>query len=181
MKYIELVERRRALQNPRYKTLADVRFDWDLVTPLQKLSRAPDGPVLLFNNWFDAASAVRLREQLHLGYMPGIPTNRVIDLALSELGLTRQDVYMTQAFHLLPSDRRAGARITSSDVDESFTQVTCHELRDRPVIALGGVARQACERHGIHSIPVVHPSARGPGMTYARKAELLASAIRRAT
>lgn len=180
MDYEQLLERRRALRNPKFKTLADVGFDWDVVTPLQRLSRAPHGPVLLFNNWFDAESAVRLRDQLHRGYMPGIPTNRVIDLALSAVGLSREDVYMTQAFHLLPVDQRSGARITFAEIDDSFESVTIHELRGRPVIALGDKAQAACGRHHIDFIPVLHPSARGEGLSDAHKAELLAAALHRA-
>lgn len=39
MDYDEIVARRRAPSNPRFKTLADVGFDWDVVTPLQQPTR----------------------------------------------------------------------------------------------------------------------------------------------
>ena len=174
MNYQDIVERRRALRIEGYKTLADVGFDGPWVTPYQKASCAANGPVLVAYHWLDARSAVKHRARLdeHL-YLPEIVFNRVIDLALRECGMTRSDLYLTQAFHLLPE--RRSASIASRDIDRSFDEVTRHELIGRPVIALGTAASSACRRHGVPHWRVPHPSARG--LTHETKANELARAI----
>ena len=99
--------------------------------------------------------------------------NRVVSLALLKTGMTRSDLYVTQAFHLLPEDRSAS--IFSRDIDRSFDEVTRHELNGRYVIALGDAAASACQRHGVWHQKVAHPSAHG--LTYDAKASELAVAI----
>jgi hypothetical protein len=172
--YQEIVERRRALRIGNYATLADVDFDVEWVTPYQISSRSITGPVFIAYNWFDVPSVNANREVLsRLGYMPNILFNRVIDHALQIVGMSRFDVYVTQAFHLLPTKR--SGKISASDVDISFDAVTRHELTDRRVISLGSDADRACCRHGIKHVAVAHPSARG--RTIRDKAECLAQAI----
>jgi hypothetical protein len=172
--YQQIIERRRALRIGNYATLADVDFDGDWVTPYQISSCSLGGPVLVAYNWFDVPSLNENREILRkLGYMPEILFNKVIDRALQIVGMDRSDIYVTQAFHLLPTKR--SEKITSKDVDFSFDAVTRHELVDRRIISLGDAAEGACRRHGIRSTAVVHPSARG--RTIKAKAECLAHAI----
>jgi hypothetical protein len=174
MTYLEIVERRRELRLDGYATLADVGFDGPWVTPYQKTACAKDGPVLIAYNWLDVRSVNEHRPILEkYGYLPHITFNRVLDQALSQCGITRADLYITQAFHLLPS--RRSQTIATRDVDYSFDAVTRHELPGRRVIALGGPAARACHRHGIQHCPVVHPSARV--LTYREKANALAQAI----
>lgn len=133
------------------------------------------GPVLIAYNWFDAPSALKFAPTLRqFGYMPGIPFNVVLEKALNLVGKTRADVYMTQAFHLLPSGR--SDRIPFRDVEASFDQITRHEVRDRKVIALGEQAARACRRFAVECVEVPHPSARIG--TYDFKASLIAAALR---
>src|SRR5687767_12972285 len=99
----EIIKRRRDLAISGYSTLTDVGLDGDWVSPYQIISNSGDGPCLIAYNWLDAPSAVQhgsiLRQK---GYLPNIPFNNVMDLALGHAGLTRRDIYVTQAFHLLP-------------------------------------------------------------------------------
>ena len=106
---------------------------------------------------------------------PGIPFNNVLDLALSLAGLTRKQIYVTQAFHLLPAGR--SETIPQRLVDQSFDAITRHEIADRRVVALGDAAWRACNRFGIDAIPVCHPSSRNNG-SYDDRAKLIAAAIR---
>jgi hypothetical protein len=178
--YQQIVERRRALRIGNYATLADVDFDVEWVTPYQISSRSLTGPVLVAYNWFDVPSVNANREILRrIGYMPDILFNKVIDSALQIVGMNRSDIYVTQAFHLLPTKR--SGKISARDVDISFDEVTRHELVDRRVISLGGDADRACHRHGIKHAAVAHPSARGSGRSIFAKAECLAKAIVDAT
>jgi hypothetical protein len=175
MTYLEIVQRRRDLRIGGYATLADVGFDGPWVTPYQKTACAKDGPVLIAYNWLDVPSVHEHRPILEkYGYLPGIPFNIVLDQALSQCGMTRADLYITQAFHLLPNSR--SQTIATRDVDYSFDAVTRHELSGRrAVIALGISAARACRRHGIQHCPVIHPSARG--LPYRERANALARAI----
>jgi len=174
----ELIALRRAFRLDSYCTLADVGMDGDYVSPLQIASNSPAGPVLLAYNWLDAASARKHHEVLReRGYLPGILFNKVVDRALAACGLTRADVYMTQAFHLLPPVGRSST-IPAKHLDASFNAITRHELKGRKVIAMGADAAGACKRNGVPADRVVdHPSARGPGCTVESKARELASAI----
>ena len=107
------------------------------------------------------------------GYLPSIRFNKVVDLALEQAKLTRADVYVTQAFHLLPQGR--SEPIPRRHIDESFDKITRHEVDGRTVIALGTAAVGACRRASIECIECIHPSARG--RTIESKAEELAEAL----
>jgi hypothetical protein len=169
------IHNRRHFRLPGYVCLSDLGLDGDWVSPSQITSDSMVGPCLLAYHWLDAATA---REHLptlkRLGYLPSMPFNMVLDMALSRVGLQRNEIYVTQAFHLLPTSR--STRIPRRDLYASFRQIALHELLDRPVIALGNEAYQACVRHGINAERVVHPSARTG--TYAEKANEIARALR---
>lgn len=175
----ELIAARRTFQLSGYLTLADVGMDGDYVTPLQIAAQSPTGPVLLAHHWLDAVSARRHQALLReLGYLPGIPFNKVVDRALALCELTRADTYMTQVFHLLPPEDRTG-RVSPASLDRSFERITRHELEGRKVVALGGAAASTCRRNGIEPNQVVdHPSAWGVGRTMEGKAVELVTAIR---
>lgn len=158
--YASIVARRRSLRIDGYMTLADVGFDGDWVTPYQMASRSMDGPVLVAQHWLDAQSIELHRTTLEqLGYLPHIRFNRTLDIALAIAGMARSSLYMTQAFQLIPLS--STERISRRAMDESFDQVTVHELTDRPVIALGAHAVRLCTRHGIEHVPSPNPSRRG--------------------
>jgi hypothetical protein len=155
--YSEIIERRRALRFAGYQTLAEVGFDGPWVTPYQKTSRSPDGPVLVALHWLDGPSIGRHRDVLEKhGYLPGIRFNVVLDLALGARQLNRGAIYVTQAFHLVPEGRSES--VPSPLIDESFDEVTRHEVAGRRVLALGDAAARACARHGIRHVPVCHPA-----------------------
>lgn len=173
-KYQENIGRRRKLSIEGFSSLADVGMDGDYVSPLQIVAAAISGPAIVAYNWFDASSVLAARDTLRaLGYMPGIPFNEVMERAFALAGLQRSQTYMTQAFHLLPQERSQG--IPQWAVDQSFDQVTRHELAGRRVVALGGSAAMACRRHGISASETIHPSARVG--SYAYKASLIAQAL----
>ena len=171
----EIIAWRRQFAIPGYKTLADVGFDGDWVTPYQITSNSQTGPVLVALHWLDATSARRYRDALTKGYLPGMRFNNVIDRALELAGLTRSNVYLTQAFHLLPDTRSES--IPRRHIDASFNRITRYEVEGRTVIALGTDAVGACARAGVPHIECPHPSARGAGMTENYKAETLAAAL----
>jgi hypothetical protein len=172
--YAEIVAARRALHIYGYATLADVGCDGEWITPYQILSRASTGPVLVAFNWLDAETARKnAASLLRDGYMHGMQFNRVMDRALALCRLHRRDIYLTQAFQLLPE--RRSAPIPARDVYLSFDQITRHELVGRRVIALGSDAQTACKKFGIKLNATCHPSARG--RSYEAKATQLASAI----
>ncbi len=172
--YADWVARRRALAITGYETFADVGLDGNWTTPYHLASAAPEGPVLLTYNYLDAPSARRHRETLlRLGYLPDMPFNRVLDLALHKAQLSRSDLYVTHGFHLLPATRSQAIR--PADMDLSFDAVGRHECQGRPVIALGEAAARLCRRHGIAHNAVPHPSARG--LPYRAKAEAIAGAL----
>jgi hypothetical protein len=157
-----------------YFTLADVGFDGPWVTPYQKKSRSWDGPALVALHWLDASSIELKRSILNeLGYLPGICFNEVLDMGLKARSLTREAIYVTQAFQLIPRTR--SERIPPAVIDRSFDAVTRHELVGRRVLALGIDAASACQRHGVQCVETCHPSRRGK--TYAQKAEEIAGAL----
>lgn len=171
--YDDIVARRRALKIEGFKSLSDVDFDGPWVCPAQIISNSLTGPVLVGLHWLDELGIEQNREILRqLGYLPSMPFNRVVDAALAQAGLYRSDIYITQAFHLVPSTRSGAPRVR--DIDASFDQVTKHELIERRVIALGTAAAAACGRHGIPHISVPHPSARVGDI---EKVDALASAL----
>lgn len=174
--YDEIVKRRRAFSLPGYTSLAEVDFDGDWVTPYQISSRHPSGPVLVGKDWLDVPSVEKHRSILQKhGYLPGIPFNRVLEMALQMKGLRREDIYVTQAFHLLPKKR--SQNIPLKDAKDSFDAITRHELVGRRVIALGGLATSACLAFNVDHLSVMHPSARRG--SYEQKASLLAEALGR--
>ncbi len=176
MRREEIIARRREFAIPGYgyKTLAEVGFDGEWVTPYQMASNNQTGPVLVALHWLDAPSVDEHRDVLkEKGYLPGILFNKVVDLALEKAGLERKDIYVTQAFHLLPQGR--SEPIPRRHIDESFHRITRHETDGRTVIALGTAAADACRRAGVKATECIHPSARG--LTVAAKAEMLAEAL----
>ena len=173
--YEQLVSRRREFCIPGYVTLAEVGFDWPFITPYQKAARSESGPVLIGLHWIDAGSIERNRADLEKhGYLPGMGFNRVLDIALCKAGMVRENLYITQAFHLLPPHQRS-ENTPMRHVDASFDAITRHELIGRRVIALGGAAAAACRKHGIKLIDVCHPGARG--LTYEEKGRRLAQVL----
>ncbi|WP_299674012.1 hypothetical protein [uncultured Roseobacter sp.] len=151
---------RRAFRRPGYHSYADVGLEGDYISPYQLSCGSPTGPVLISYNWLDAPTAKLHHETLaRLGYLPQMVFNRVLDLALALAGRTRDAIYLTHAFHLLPAQR--SATVPVADVEASFEAITRHEIAGRPVVALGRVATAACARFGIPHRAVAHPSARG--------------------
>ncbi len=176
MKRADIIARRRKFVIPGYgyKTLADVGFDGKWVTPYQKISNSKTGPLLVAKDWLDWPSVDGHRDVLkQKGYLPHMRFNQVVDLALEKAGLKRNDIYVTQAFHLLPQGR--SEPIPRRHIDESFDRITRHEVDGRTVIALGEPAAAACRRAGVECIECIHPSARGK--TVKSKAEELAEAL----
>jgi hypothetical protein len=173
--YAGLIKARRALQAPpRFATLAQVKFEGEWITPYQIRSRSPNGPALVAHHWLDAPSVDRYRHELTDGFLPRMAFNKVLERALELCGLRREDIYVTQALHLLPPKRCR--TIPKKLVDESFARVTRYELAGRRVIALGGAAAEACARHGITAAESPHPSARGH--SYEERARALAAFLR---
>ncbi|KKB80070.1 hypothetical protein VW35_06405 [Devosia soli] len=173
-RYAGWVQRRRALALPGYLSFADVGLDGQWTTPYHLSACSPNGPVLLTYNYLDAPSAIEHRTALgQLGYLPSMPFNRVLDLALSKAGLKRSDIYVTHAFHLLPATRSAA--VASKHIDISFDAVARYEIEGRRIVALGEVAARVCRRHGLAHTAVPHPSARG--FDFAKRAGLIASAL----
>ena len=176
MKRADIIARRRKFVIPGYgyKTLADVGFDGEWVTPYQKISNSKTGPLLVAKDWLDWPSVAEHRDVLkQKGYLPHMRFNQVVDLALEKAGLKRNDIYVTQAFHLLPQGR--SEPIPRRHIDESFDRITRHEVDGRTVIDLGEPAAAACRRAGVECIECIHPSARGK--TVESKAEELAEAL----
>lgn len=166
------IERRRAFKLEGYVSLGDLGFDGDWVTPYQIGSCSPTGPALVAYHWLDVPSFLKHESILRdLGYLPGIPFNKVLDMALELAGLTRADIYVTQAFHLLPATR--SQRIPTAHLRASFDAITRYELSGRKIVALGTDASRACRE--LDHVKVSHPSARG--LTYTAKAEELAAAL----
>ena len=181
MKRAEIIARRREFVIPgykhKYKTLADVGFDGEYVTPYQLVSNSETGPVLVAHYWLDAPSVHEHRDVLkEQGWLPSMSFNTVLTLALERVKRTRSDIYVTQAFHLLPY--KQWPPFPSRHVAESFDKITWHECNGRTVIALGTVAKRACRRAGIKAIECISPSA--PGKTYEDKAKELAKALKAA-
>ena len=163
---------------PGYKSLKDVNLDGGYVTPLQIVAHSKTGPCLVAHNWIDAPTAIKHRDLLaKYGYLPEIAFNKVLELAFRQVNIRREDTYMTQAFHLLPSER--SGKIPVRDVRKSFEAITLHEVRGRKVVALGTDASLACgpfEDQYTSYIETIHPSARG--MTYEERASVIAKDIK---
>lgn len=113
-----------------------------------------EGPVLVALHWLDVSSILRERDKLqHLGYLPDVRFNTVLDLALRYRGLSRSDIYVTQTFHLIPGNR--SEQIPQAAIRRSFAEVTRFELEGRKVMALGNIAARECARHGVEYIAVM--------------------------
>lgn len=151
---------RRAFARAGYVSYAQAGFDGNYVTPYHMTCGNPAGPVLISYNWIDAPSAARHKDTLKkLGYLPSMLFNRVLDRALELARLSRADIYLTHAFHLLPATR--SAVIPARDVEASFDAITRKEVANRQVTALGRAAAAMCRRFAIPHVAVPHPSARG--------------------
>ena len=156
-----IISRRRAFRSPGFVSLAAVEMDGDWVSPIQKTSGSPTGPVLVGKHWFDADSVEPNRDVLdELGYLPTMPFNRVIDESLGRCALRRSSVYITQAFHLLPEGRGRSRHVPHREMVRCVEEVTRHELEDRAVIALGSEVQAALHDAGCKFIKCCHPSAR---------------------
>ena len=152
-----IISRRRAFRSPGFVSLAAVGMDGDWVSPIQKTSGSPTGPVLVGKHWFDADSVEPNRDVLdELGYLPTMPFNRVIDESLGRCALRRSSVYITQAFHLLPEGRGRSRHVPHREMVRCVEEVTRHELEDRAVIALGSEVQAAsCTMQGANSSSAV--------------------------
>lgn len=104
-----------------------------------------------------------------------MPFNKVLRLALGRAILTRADIDITQAFHLLPY--KQGPPFPRRQVDESFDRITRHKCNGRTVITLGTVAKRVCRRFGREAIECISPSAR---RRWEYKVECLAEALKAA-
>ncbi len=81
-------------------------------------------------HWLDWPSAIEHRDTLkEKGYLPHIPFNIVLDHALDIAGMKRSDIYITQAFYLLPRGR--SEEIPREYVYRSFEYITRHEITAR--------------------------------------------------
>jgi hypothetical protein len=174
--YRRLVTARRSLRAEGFASYAEVGCETGTITPYHLTCGNRAGPVLISFNWLDAptarAHAATLRR---IGHLPAMLFNRVLDTALTLAGLTRADIYLTHASHLLPATRSAS--LPQTVIDTSFDHVTRHEIAGRPVAALGRVAVAACARFGIPHQAAPHPSARG--LTLKDKAAHIAEALTR--
>jgi hypothetical protein len=169
------IANRRALRIEGYKTLAEVGFDGNYVTPYQITSKSMEGPVLIAYHWANEEHIIEHRDTLErLGYLPSSPFNVVLSLALKERNLRREDIYMTQTFHLVPTER--SENVAQNAIDQSFDLVTRHEAAGRKVMALGDEAFFACQRHGVtNAVRVCHPSRRR--LTNSEKARTIAAGL----
>ncbi len=162
MKRQDIIKRRRQfkIRGFGYKTLTEVGLDGDYVSPIQKISNSATGPILIGKHWNSAKNALQKKDLLlEFGYDVFSRFNKVLDAALKCADMNRADVYITQAFHLLPGTDK-GQSIKPKHIYQSFREITIHELDGRPVIAMGGTAQKACNRFSIEYIPVPHPSHR---------------------
>ena len=112
--------------------MTEVGFEGDWVSPIQKISNHKTGPVLVGKHWIDEQSAKQYRPILErLGYLPGIPFNCGLDLSLECAGLTRKDIYITQACHFLPRGKERRKRVPSKLMECSVKEVTQYEVEGR--------------------------------------------------
>lgn len=146
-----------------------------IMLPHTKSSNSKDGPVSIAYHWTDEERIIKYRSIYErLGYLPSSRFNTVLSLALAHCNLRREDIYMTQTFHLVPRSR--SEKISISAIDQSFDEVTRHEVAGRKILALGDEAFAACQRHRVaNAIHVCHPSKRG--LTDLAKARLIADGL----
>lgn len=145
--YAAIVKNRQELttRDERYATLGEAGLDGFWVSPPQMTSRSRSGPVFVAYNFLDFERAIK-RQQCILyagGYLPCAQFNLKLDDVLKRAGITRSDIYITQALHFLPKEN--SPRDPPRDLlRRSFCKVTWHELRDRRVIAFGKWAKKMC-------------------------------------
>ncbi|MGY6549553.1 MAG: uracil-DNA glycosylase family protein [Roseinatronobacter sp.] len=172
--YRDAIERRRAFHLPGFVSYAQAGFDGAYVCPIHLSSGALTGPVLLTKDWLDAPSANRHRAGLlETGFLPDMPFNKVLDAALTLVGMTRSDIYITPVFKLMPPVR--SFPLPASALHASFNAVTRHELMDRPVIAAGQAAIAMMQAADLPHVATAHPSARG--QAFATRARALAQSL----
>ena len=154
--YKHNIERRRKFSLPGYKSLTDVGFDGEYVTPTQIEACSETGICLVSHNWFDVKSVEeyslnpkKYQSLKEKGYDELIPFNRVLDRVLDKVGILREDTYMTQVFHLLPASQKETP--SEEDVWKSFKAITQYEIQGRKVVALGKAAKTACIKFGIQN------------------------------
>ncbi|WP_375280709.1 hypothetical protein [Pseudooctadecabacter sp.] len=177
MTYAAAIAARRAFALPGYPTLADEGFDGDYVCPIQMTSGNLTGPMFISKDWLDAPSVRQHRRVLtKQGYLPDNPYNRVMDMVLGLLNLTRADIYITPIFHLLTPQR--SSTIPPAHARASFDAVGRHELMGRRPVALGHDSARVLRHFDVPHVQAPHPSARTG--TYAAKAEQIADAARAA-
>ena len=173
-----IIKLRREFSLPRYKSLEDVNLDGEYVTPLQIVAHSRAGPCLVAYNWIDAPTAIKHHDFLaEHGYLPCIKFNKVLNRALEMVNIRREDTYMTQAFHLLPTNGRS-SYISRRDLRESFNKITLHEIKGRRVVALGDDADYACRPYKdqyLNYVKTIHPSSRKG--SYEKMATIIAKAI----
>lgn len=162
MRYEDIVEARRALPVPEgYGTLDNVGLGDHWITPPQQTSRSPDGLALVGKHFLDARTAREERAKIlaNGGYCPSVPFREILEDALGCFGLGLGDVYVTQAFHLLPLDDRS-ATPRAELLNRCFAATTAHELAGRTVVALGDTAARACRVARIPYTYAHHPGYR---------------------
>ena len=175
MTYATAIAARRAFTLPGYPTLAGEGFDGDYVSPIQMTSGNLDGPMFISKDWLDAPSVRQHRAELQRqGYLNNNPYNRVMDLVLKLLNLTRADIYITPVFHLLTAQR--SSTIPPAHARASFDAVGRHELLGRRPVAMGHDAARVLRHFDVPHVQAPHPSARIG--TYQDKAEQIAQAAK---
>ncbi|MFC3326431.1 hypothetical protein [Mesorhizobium cantuariense] len=185
--YLRAIKARRALAvadcpataSKTMKTLSEAGWDGEYVVPNQLTSRSFSGPLILLNNWFgwEELEGLALKDRADvkkLGYLPNIRTNLCLDRALEIVGLTRQDIYVTQACVFLPPSTM-GSSIASAVYRVSVDRVLRHELGGRTPVALGDAAQKVCRSSGIDFVGAFHPSYQAGE----RRAQEIAAAIGR--
>lgn len=174
--YQEAVAQRRRFSWKGFRTLAEAGLEGEWVSPIQMTSGNLEGPLLISKDWLDYPSAVAHRDVLRKrGYLPAIPFNRVIDLALSRIGLTRADIYISPIFHLLPPER--SSQIPVAAARASFETIGHLEVMGRTPIALGQDAARVLTAFGVDHFTAPHPSARIG--SFAVRAKAIADVLKR--
>ncbi len=114
-------------------------FDGEAIHATSDLDRETFAGVLIGLHWLDEPSILRDRATLQThGYLADIRFNTVIDTTLALRNLSRSDIYVTQAFDLIPATR--SEQISPAAVMRSFDEVTRFEFQGRQAVALGEVA-----------------------------------------
>lgn len=130
--------------------------------------------MLISKDWLDHPSALANRAELmRKGYLPAIPFNRVLDMALEKVGLTRSGIYISPVFQLLTPKRSSAIPI--ADCRASFEAVVKYEIMGRTPVALGLDSARVLAHFGIEHVVAPHPSARIG--SYAVRAKAIAEAI----